>query len=365
MINSFNNIYRGKKVLITGHTGFKGSWLSLWLRELGADIVGYALAPATQPNHFELLDLDMVSVIDDIRHQESLAAVFAQHRPEMVFHMAAQSLVRYSYPHPAETFETNVMGTVHVLEAVRRCASVKAIVNVTSDKCYDNKEWVWGYRETDPLGGYDPYSASKGCAEIVTNAYRNSFFPLHRYGEEHHVLLASVRAGNVIGGGDWAEDRLVPDIMRAVADHKQAVIRNPQATRPWQHVLDPLSGYLLLGQQLLEGRKEFAEAWNFGPADDAVLTVEDVVLAARSSWDRISLKMNGPEEQPHEAHDLKLDCSKAHRKLQWQGLWETSRAIQQTVEWYRAYFEDKTILSREQLKSYMNSGRQKKAVWGE
>jgi CDP-glucose 4,6-dehydratase len=244
---STSTFFQGKKVLITGHTGFKGSWLSLWLQSMGAQVVGYALAPLTNPNLFEVANIGngMTSIIGDIRDLDLVQAVFADHKPEIVFHMAAQPLVRYSYQNPVDTYSTNVMGTVNVLEAVRNTPGVKSVVNITTDKCYENREWVWGYRENEPMGGYDPYSNSKGCAELVTAAYRNSYFHPDKY-KEHGVALASARAGNVIGGGDWAEDRLIPDIMRAITQGRPVNIRNPHATRPWQHVLEPLSGYLLL-----------------------------------------------------------------------------------------------------------------------
>lgn len=273
MRNLFCGVYKKRKVLITGHTGFKGSWLTFWLSQMGADVLGYALEPDTNPNHFSMLDLPIASVIGDIRDIEHLTRVFDRFQPEIIFHLAAQSLVRRSYDDPAETFKTNVIGTVNIFEACRRTSSVRAVINVTSDKCYENREWLWGYRENDPMGGYDPYSASKGCAELVTSAYRNSFFNLAEYDRKHYTLLASVRAGNVIGGGDWAKDRIMTDIMEAVSQGEKLYIRNPRATRPWQHVLEPLSGYLLLGQKLLEGEKEFAEAWNFGPNDDGAISI--------------------------------------------------------------------------------------------
>ena len=287
----FNGIYNNKTVLVTGHTGFKGSWLCFWLIQMGAKVIGYSLEPPTSPNHFELLNLDMVSVIGDIRDSDKLNAVFAQYQPEIVFHLAAQPLVRLSYKEPVETFETNVIGTLKVFEACRNTKSVRAIVNITSDKCYENKEWVWGYRENDPMGGYDPYSASKGCAELVTSSYRNSFFNVNEYGKSHNVLLASCRAGNVIGGGDWAKDRLMTDIMVAVSEGKKVVIRNPRATMPWQHVLEPLSGYLMLGQKLFEGKKEFAQAWNFGPGERGSITVKEVVENIKRYWDKIDYEI--------------------------------------------------------------------------
>ena len=244
----FNRIYHNKRAIITGYNGFKGSWLALWLLQMGAKITGYSLPPPTEPNHFHLLDMDINSIIGDVRDAEKVKQVFKEHRPEIVFHLAAQPIVKLSYKDPVETFSTNVMGTINIFESSRECDSVCAIVNVTSDKCYENREWPWGYREIDHLGGYDPYSASKGCSEIITRCWRNSFFNLKDYGSAHNTLLASGRAGNVIGGGDWAIDRLIPDIIRAASQNEKVKIRNPDATRPWQHVLEPLSGYLLLGQ---------------------------------------------------------------------------------------------------------------------
>ena len=359
----FNNIYQNKKVLLTGHTGFKGSWMALWLKQLGAQVIGYSLSAPSQPNHLDLLKLDIVSVIDDIRNRDRLNAVFAEHQPDIVFHLAAQPLVRYSYVNPHETFETNVMGTINVLEAAKKTPSVKAIINITSDKCYENKEWVWGYREKDPMGGYDPYSASKGCSELVTSSYQNSFFNIANYGKTHRTLLASVRAGNVIGGGDWAEDRLIPDIIRAVSENKIVSIRNPQATRPWQHVLDPLSGYLLVGQKLLEGRTEFAQAWNFGPSDEGALTVGQVVERVKRCWDKIQYQISEDKNHPHEANYLKLDCSKAHIKLNWSSLWDSTTAIAKAVEWYRKYYIEKAVVSRDDLAAYLQSGKNENKVW--
>lgn len=357
MIKHFNNIYNDKKVLLTGHTGFKGSWLSLWLQELGAKVIGYSLAPDTKPNHFELLNLDMISVIGDIRNRDQLNKVFAEHQPDIVFHLAAQPLVRYSYDNPHETFESNVMGTINIFEAVKKTPSVKAIVNITSDKCYDNKEWVWGYRENDPMGGYDPYSASKGCAELVTRSYQNSFFNKATYGKNHNTLLASVRAGNVIGGGDWARDRLIPDIVKATHKNEKVVIRNPHATRPWQHVLDPLSGYLLIGQKLLEGNVACAEGWNFGPSDEGALTVGQVITKAKGCWDKIDYQIQEDSNNPHEAGYLKLDCSKAHIKLCWDSVWDSQTVIKRTMEWYRQFYVHDAIISYEDLKAFIASAK--------
>jgi CDP-glucose 4,6-dehydratase len=359
----FGNIYQGKDVLITGHSGFKGSWLALWLKELGATVVGYSLNPPSTPYHFDLLGLDIVSLTGDIRDKAKLTEAVATYKPEIVFHLAAQPLVRHSYKNPSYTFETNIMGTVYVFEACRHSSSVKAIVNITSDKCYENKEWVWGYRENDPMGGYDPYSSSKGCAELVTNSYRNSFFNLNDYGRLHQVLLASARAGNVIGGGDWGEDRLIPDIVRAAASNDSVLIRSPQATRPWQHVLEPLSGYLLLGQQLLKGTKEFAEGWNFGPVADRPVTVQEAVEKIRESWNRVSYSVQEDASRLHEAHLLKLDCSKAYAKLKWQNVWDHHKTFAKTAVWYKNYYEQNLVGSRDDLQEYISDAKQKQVAW--
>ncbi len=346
------NIYRGRKVFITGITGFKGSWLAAWLRRLGADVSGYALPPPTSPSHFALLALDVDFTEGDIRDADKLAQTMERVQPEIVFHLAAQPLVRLSYQDPVNTFSTNVMGCINVFEACRKSSSVRAIVNVTSDKCYENREWVWGYRESDPMGGYDPYSASKGCAELVTASYRNSFFNPAEYGTTHNVLLASARAGNVIGGGDWAADRLVPDIMKAVGESREVVIRNPASIRPWQHVLEPLSGYLLLGAKLLQGRPEFAAAWNFGPADDSAVTVEELVVQIRKSWCNTEYRIEGERNAPHEAGWLKLDCSKARALLHWQPVWNLEQTIAATVNWYHNYYENGMVATLDNLAAY-------------
>ena len=323
----FADIYNNKKVLVTGHTGFKGSWLCLWLKKMGAHVTGYALQPETVPNHFNLLSLEINSVIGDIRNFKKIKDVFETVRPEIVFHLAAQPLVRRSYRDPRETYETNIMGTVNVYEAARQCDSVRALVCVTSDKVYENREWLWGYRENDPVGGYDPYSASKGCTEIITSSYRNLFFNQEQSSRKSSLLLASVRAGNVIGGGDWAEDRLIPDIMRATAKSETVTIRNPLSTRPWQHVLEPLSGYLLVGQKLFEGQKSFAEAWNFGPLEEGAITVENVAERIKKNWDMVSYVLSESTSLSHEAHYLKIDCSKAHIKLKWFPVWDSKKAF--------------------------------------
>jgi CDP-glucose 4,6-dehydratase len=363
MNDLFANIYAGKRVFLTGHTGFKGSWLAFWLLCLGADVTGLGLSPETSPNHFDLLHLPLKSVIEDIRDLQAVKRAIGESKPEIVFHLAAQPLVRRSYKEPVETFSTNVMGTVHLLEACRRTDSVRAVVIITSDKCYENREWVWGYRENDPMGGYDPYSASKGCAELATASWRYSFFHPDQYGNTLRTLLASVRAGIVIGGGDWSEDRLVPDIVRAVEAGRPMIIRNPEATRPWQHVLDPLSGYLLLGQRLLEGKKEFAQAWNFGPSDEDSLPAAEVVRRIKSHWDAFEYVLQPKAEQPHEAGLLKLDCAKARTLLKWRPVWDSAKTFEKTAEWYKEYYANKRVRTQEDLDAYIQAARDKGLCW--
>ena len=326
--------WHGKRVLLTGHTGFKGGWLSLWLQSLGAQVVGYALAPPTNPSLFEVAEVGkgMTSIIGDIRDLANLQSVLLEHKPEIVIHMAAQPLVRYSYQNPVETYSTNVMGTVHLLEAVRNTPGVKAVVNITTDKCYENKEWVWGYRENEPMGGYDPYSNSKGCAELVTSAYRSSFFNAHNYAQ-HGVAVATVRAGNVIGGGDWAKDRLIPDILAAFEQGQRVNIRNPHAIRPWQHVLEPLRGYLTLAEHLFEQGTDFAEGWNFGPNDEDAKPVGWIVEQMAALWsDDAHWQIDGGEH-PHEASYLKLDISKARSRLDWHPALRLIDALKLIVDW--------------------------------
>lgn len=322
-----------RRVYLTGHTGFKGAWLALWLQQLGAHVTGYALPPSGQPNLFELAGVgrDMEHETGDIRDSSSLAASLQHAQPEVVLHLAAQSLVRKSYREPVATYATNVMGTVHLLDAARGVQSVRAIVIVTSDKCYENREWIWGYREGDPMGGHDPYSNSKGCAELVTSAMRRSFFQ-----GTGAAAVASARAGNVIGGGDWAEDRLLPDAMRAFAAGQPLVVRSPDAVRPWQHVFEPLRGYLLLAEALHGSAHAAAEGWNFGPEDADCRCVRSVVDAARSHWPDGQVIYDPPANAPHEAHFLKLDCTKAQALLPWRPRWRLDRALQETVAWYRA-----------------------------
>lgn len=329
--------WRSKRVLVTGHTGFKGSWLSLWLQSLGAEVVGVALAPDTNPSLFEVARVGegMRSHIADIRDFGALRSIVQAEHPEIVIHMAAQPLVRYSYEHPVETYATNVMGTVHLFEAVRQTPGVKVLVNITSDKCYENKEWVWAYRENDPMGGYDPYSSSKGCAELVTSAYRNSFFNPARYAE-HGVALASVRAGNVIGGGDWAADRLIPDILRAIEKGEPVLIRNPHAIRPWQHVLEPLSGYLMLAEKLYSDGPGFAEGWNFGPREEDARPVQWIVEKLSRLWSEGACWQLDGNHHPHEAGYLKLDIAKARGQLGWKPRWSLDQALEKIIQWHKA-----------------------------
>jgi CDP-glucose 4,6-dehydratase len=350
--------WRGKRVFLTGHTGFKGSWLSLWLQQLGAHVTGYALAPPSQPSLFEAAGVaqHMHSVIGDIRDGAALRAAMLDARPEIVIHMAAQALVRYSYANPVETYSTNVMGVVHLFEAVRATPGVRAVVNVTSDKCYENREWAWGYRENEPMGGYDPYSNSKGCAELVTSAYRSSFFNPARHAE-HGVALGSGRAGNVIGGGDWAEDRLIPDMVRAIAAGKPVQIRSPHAIRPWQHVLEPLSGYLALAEHLVEHGAAFAEGFNFGPHDTDARPVEWIVERMCQAWgDGAAWQLDGAP-QPHEATYLKLDCSKARSRLDWQPRWQLGQTIEHIVAWHKAHAagQDMRAFTLAQIRTYQNT----------
>ncbi len=350
-----SEFWRGKRVFVTGHTGFKGSWLSLWLQHLGARVVGYALAPPTNPSLFELARVGegMTSLRADIRDVSTLSAAIAEHRPEIVFHMAAQPLVRLSYKQPVETYATNVMGTVHLLEAVRQVGGVRAVVNVTSDKCYENREWVWGYRENERMGGHDPYSSSKGCAELVTAAFRHSYFSPANHAK-HGVALASARAGNVIGGGDWAADRLIPDIMRAFLGGDEVVIRNPRAIRPWQHVLDSLSGYLMLAERLCSDGADFVEAWNFGPDESDARPVIWVMEKIAAAWGRPGAWKVDEGDHHHEATYLKLDSSKAKARLGWRPRWSLERALHAASEWYMAYQAGKDVsqLTVNQIRQY-------------
>ncbi|MGZ4055124.1 MAG: CDP-glucose 4,6-dehydratase [Bacteroidia bacterium] len=359
----FGGIYEGKKVLVTGHTGFKGSWLVQWLELLGADVFGYSLVSSSTPNHFSLLNLEMKTKEGDIRDLEKFSAFINQVQPDIVFHLAAQALVRASYANPLETFSTNVMGTLNVYEACRKTNSVVAIVNVTSDKCYENKEWMWGYRENDSMGGFDPYSASKGCSELLTSSYRNSFFNLQEYKKSHNVLISSVRAGNVVGGGDWAIDRLIPDIIKAASENTSVNIRNPKATRPWQHVLEPLSGYLTVGWKLLEEEKEFANGWNFGPDMNSNLSVEEVINISKNYWENVHAIYSTNLNDHHEANLLMLDCSKANKLLKWKPVWGIEDTIEKTIEWYKHFYYMNEIKTKSNLFEYINNAKKMKLIW--
>jgi CDP-glucose 4,6-dehydratase len=341
--------WQKKRVLITGHTGFKGSWLALWLSRLGAEVTGFALAPPTQPSLFELARVgeNMRSILGDIRDAAAVRAAVREARPEIVFHLAAQALVRQSYADPVETYATNVMGLAHLFEAARESARqgqpVRALVSVTSDKCYENREWLWGYRETEPLGGHDPYSSSKACAELVTAAYRNSFFnaPDIQNGQNTQTFIATARAGNVIGGGDWAKDRLITDILNAIASGQPLRLRNPQAIRPWQHVLEPLNGYLMLAEKLFSEGAAYASAWNFGSADEDAKPVQWIVERLAEYWKKqgqnpVRWEIDSAP-QPHEAHYLKLDCSKSRALLGWRPRWNLETALERIVQWQGAW----------------------------
>lgn len=353
----FADQYRGRRVLLTGHTGFKGSWLALWLTELGADVTGIALAPETSPNHWDALGLKIDDNRLDVQDSAALARVVARTQPEIVFHLAAQPLVRRSYRQPLETWSTNVMGTANLLEACRHTPSVRAILVVTSDKCYENQEWPWGYRETDRLGGHDPYSASKAAAELVVASYRNAFFHA-----PNAPLLASARAGNVIGGGDWSEDRLIPDLVRAVASQVPLEIRSPLATRPWQHVLESLSGYLLLGQRLLEGQRELAQGWNFGPEAEGNRTVAEVLTQLNTHWPELTWQTTA-HPQPHEANLLYLDSTLAKTQLGWKPIWSLQDALIATADWYRTFLASGHTDSRAQLTRYIAAAHATGVKW--
>jgi CDP-glucose 4,6-dehydratase len=341
--------WQGKRVFLTGHTGFKGSWLSLWLSSLGTEVKGYALNPPTSPSLFDEAEVGKVinSQIGDIRDQDALYESMLEFNPDILIHMAAQPLVRYSYDAPIETYEVNVIGTAKVLEVARSCSNLKAIVNITTDKCYENDERVQGYKENDPMGGRDPYSSSKGCAELVASAYRRSFL------QEQGIGLASVRAGNVIGGGDWADDRLIPDILRSFEKGEPVVIRNPKATRPWQHVLEPLSGYLILAEKLYKNQKEYAEGWNFGPNEKDVKPVDWILDKMISKWPDASWKLD-QNSSPHEAGFLQLDISKAESKLGWKPVWKLRHTLERIIDWHKAWLnkEDMQAVCLAEIKEY-------------
>lgn len=338
MTDLFHNFYHGKKVLVTGHTGFKGSWLSIWLHELGAEVVGLALDPTSEKDNFVLSEIGrrIKDLRGDIRDKELVKNVFQNYQPEIVFHLAAQPLVRESYSIPVETYETNLMGTIHVMEAIRITPSVKVAVMITTDKCYENAEQLWGYRENEPMGGYDPYSSSKGCAEIAISSWRRSFFNPANY-QKHGKSVASVRAGNVIGGGDWAKDRIIPDCIRALEADKAIEIRSPKSIRPWQHVLEPLGGYMLLAQKMWNSPVEYCEGWNFGPKLDSVANVWDIATQVVKYYGKGTLVDSSDPNSLHEAQLLMLDISKAYFKLGWQPRLNIEQTIQLTVDWYKQY----------------------------
>jgi len=354
--------WKDKRVFITGHTGFKGAWLALWLQSLGAEVTGYALDAPSEVNLFEVANVakGMTSIEGDVRDAVALQAALNKAQADIVFHLAAQSLVLASYENPVETYSTNVMGTVNVLEAVRQSNTVKSVVIVTSDKCYNNKEWHWGYRENDAMGGFDPYSSSKGCAELVVESYRNSFFNPEQY-ETHGVGIATARAGNVIGGGDWAKDRLIPDVVNAFTQREPVMLRNPESTRPWQHVLEPLGAYMLLAERLFDNGKAYAEAWNFGPNEVDTKTTGWLVELLASYWkDDAGYLIQHNEEAKHEAVYLRLDCSKAHSKLGWYPIWSIENAVESVADWYQAYLceQDMQAFSLAQIQQYQ-------AQWGQ
>jgi len=356
----FSEQYRGRRVLLTGHTGFKGSWLALWLSELGAEVSGLSLAPETIPNHWALLNkLDIPQHLHDIRDAEFVARIVRETQPDIVFHLAAQPLVRRSYRNPLETWSTNVMGTANLLDACRVTPSVSAIVVITSDKCYDNREREEGYCETDRLGGHDPYSASKAATEIVAASYRNAFFNF-----PDSPLLATARAGNVVGGGDWSEDRLIPDLVRAIANKVPLEIRSPNATRPWQHVLESLSGYLLLGQKLLEGKDIFSGGWNFGPESEGNRTVMEVLAGLKTHWPELIWQVS-QQPQPHEATLLNLDCTKAKTRLGWRPAWNFNETLAAVAEWYGSFLGGGNIKSDEQLSRYISAAQAVGLEWCE
>ncbi|MEP7195886.1 MAG: CDP-glucose 4,6-dehydratase [Saprospiraceae bacterium] len=354
VINEFE-IYRNKKVFVTGHTGFKGSWLVLTLQQLGCEVYGYSLRPDSVPNHFELLKLKIHSTFADIRDYAILKNSIKESQAEIVFHLAAQALVRPSYSNPVYTYDVNVMGSINVLEASRTCDHVKAIVMITTDKVYENLEINYAYKESDRLGGYDMYSSSKACCELLIKSFRDSFRNTNEYQHTHHQLIASVRAGNVIGGGDWSVDRLIPDVMKAAANRTQIVIRNPHSIRPWQHVMDCLGAYLRLGAHLLNGKKEFATTWNVSPDKEEIFSVKNVIDLCKENWGDVQIKIEENEKEPHEAKNLMLDNTASKKNLGWTPFYNTSQSIQMTVQWYKQFYEEKKVISLSQIENYLSN----------
>lgn len=354
----FGSVYKGKTVLITGDTGFKGTWLCFWLSKMGAKVIGYSIDDISHPSHFKILKLNYKSYRGDICDTKKLVGVLKKHKPQIVFHLAAQSLVRESYRSPIETYQTNVVGTLSVFEAIKISGCVNAVVNITTDKVYENLETNRAYKEQDRLGGYDLYSSSKACVEILSDSYKRSFF------QNYNILLATARAGNVIGGGDWANDRLIPDIVKATVKNQTTFIRSPKSIRPWQHVLEPLSGYLLLGQKLLEGKREFATAWNFGPDTDQCVSVGEVLKLFKKNWNKLNVKYNKADRSEfHEAGILMLDYNKAKTKLKWKPVWKLNYTVTTTANWYKNYYNNKVLNTEKDLMQYILDAKQKKISW--
>ena len=357
MIDVFNGVFRGRRVLVTGHTGFKGSWLSIWLHELGAEVIGVGLDPYSPKDNFVLSGIGRKIKADiraDIRDARRMKEIFAQYQPEIIFHLAAQPLVRLSYEIPVETYETNVMGSINIMEAARVTDSVKVVVMITTDKCYENREQLWGYRENEPMGGYDPYSSSKGAAEIAISSWRRSFFNPADYSKSHHIAIASCRAGNVVGGGDWAKDRIIPDCIRALEADQPIEIRSPKAIRPWQHVLEPLSGYLLLASKMWEEPTKYCEGWNFGPRMESITPVWEVATLLTQFYGKGTLKDVSDPNALHEANLLMLDITKAHFRLNWHPHTNLTQCLQLTADWYkRSPHEDVYTLCVSQIDSFL------------
>lgn len=355
-------IYQNKKVFITGHTGFKGTWLGLWLQKLGAKVYGYSLAPYSTPNHFSLIQdkNDIHSYIADINDLQTLQNTLLEVDPDIIFHLAAQPLVRESYLDPQTTFQTNIIGVFNLFQSARSLKNLKAIINVTTDKVYENKEQIWAYRENDALGGYDPYSASKACSEIVTDSMRKSFFNPKDFGKTHQVLIATARSGNVIGGGDWSKDRLIVDLVLSANSKQSALIRSPKATRPWQHVLEPIYGYLLLGEKLLQRKNSYASSFNFGPKSEDNLEVGEIIKIAKTQWSEINYTIQeDSSSNPHEAELLMLDSTKAQKLLQWHTIWNAQEAIEKTIDWYREFYTHNKVITLKQLDEYIMQIKEK------